>query len=219
LSISSGAVEQMTDFRRQMGLALRGLVTSPVELNLLREEVNRHTERKALRLYGGGSLLLILGMMGIMVQASRSEYQKKANYLEEIKETIKTYQSYEPKIKELELKNQLLRNQVSSLYGVLRQRQTWLDVLQRLEKFLPKEVWLMSYDGTLDLTAGSQNATAGIVRIVGRSLSYQGVTEFVSNLKNSVQFTQVKPVSSNIKKSETGDEIVEFQVEMKIAWQ
>lgn len=206
-------------FGTAMGLALRGLVTSPIELNLLREEVNRHTERKALRLYGGGSLLLILGMLGIMVQAARSEYQKKASYLEEIKKTIKTYQSYEPKIKELELKNQLLKNQVSSLYGVLRQRQTWLDVFQRLEKFLSKEVWLISYEGTLDLTSGSHDATAGIVRIVGRSLSYQGVTEFVSNLKNSVQFTQVKPVSSNIKKSETGDEIVEFQVEMKIAWQ
>ncbi len=217
----SPAVSQwpQVQFGTAMGLALRGLVTSPIELNLLREEVNRHAERKTLRLYGGGSLFLILGMLGIMAQATRSEYQKKAGYLEEIKKTIKTYQSYEPKIKELELKNHLLKNQVSSLYGVLRQRQTWLDVLQRLEKSLPKEVWLMSYEGTLDLTSGSQDATAGVVRIVGRSLSYQGVTEFVSNLKNSVQFTQVKPVSSNIKKSETGDEIVEFQVEMKIAWQ
>lgn len=207
-------------FGTAMGLALRGLVTSPIELNLLREEVNRHAERRALQLYGGGSLLLILGILGTVVQATRDEYYKKASYLEEIKKTIKTYQTYEPKIKELELKNQLLKNQVRSLYSVLRQRQTWLDVLHRLEKFLPKEVWLVSYEGTLDLTSSSsQDTAAGVVRIVGRSLSYQGVTEFVSNLKSSVQFTQVKPVSSNIKKSETGDEIVEFQVEMKIAWQ
>lgn len=216
---SSAFQGPQVQFATAMGLALRGLAACPIELNLLREGVDRLSRAKALQWYGGGSLLLILGILAMLVQGTRQDFKKKATYLDEIKQTIKMHQTYEPKIKELEVKNELLKNRVKVLYGVLRQRQRWLTVFQNLEKFLPKEVWLVSYEGGLDLTASAPDSTAGIVRIVGRSLSYQGVTEFVSNLKNSVYFTQVKPVASNIKKTESGDEVVEFQVDMKITWQ
>ncbi|MBI1976560.1 MAG: type IV pilus assembly protein PilM, partial [Candidatus Omnitrophica bacterium] len=99
-----------------MGLALRGLVHLPIELNLLREEVERRFQKRALQFYGGGSLMLSLAILGIAVQSNRQDYRGKEVYLEELKKTIKTYQSYEPKIKELEIRNDLLKGDVKALY-------------------------------------------------------------------------------------------------------
>ena len=216
LSVRSGKTESQAQFVTALGLALRGLVPCSIELNLLRDKVTKQLQRKSLQFYGGGAILLVLAILGTWVQTNRHSYEQKKAYLGELKKTLKIYQTYEPKIKELETKNETIQKRVKSLYKILQQRQVWLDGFDILQKLLPKAVWLTGYEGSVDIIPSSQDTTIGKISVTGRSLSYQGVTEFVTNLKNSIEFTHVKPVASNIKKLETLEEIVEFQLEMQI---
>lgn len=208
-------VEQI-QFAVATGLALRGVERAPIELNLVRHQVVEHLKKTTLKWYGTGTVLCMIGIFAIIAGLVRSEYQTTKAYVGALKKTIQQYQTYEPKIKEIEVQNSLLKNQVRALYKVVQQRGTWLDTFKVLSKLLPKEVWITAAEGGIDFTPESVESTTGILRLVGRSLSYQGVTDFVSSLKSSSAFSQVKPVASSIKKTETGEEIVEFQVEMRI---
>ena len=118
-----------------------------------------------------------------------------------------------PKIKKMQDAEDILKEKINILYQVADSRAIWLDVLDVTSEILPKELWVTDLSGIVSL----EKSGPGRLDLSGRALSYQSVNNFVSSLKSSPIFKDVKPVSSSIETDEdTGEEIVRFSITMDV---
>ncbi|MDP6685812.1 MAG: PilN domain-containing protein, partial [Candidatus Omnitrophota bacterium] len=77
----------------------------------------------------------------------------------------------------------------------------------------PRELWITDLSGIVSL---EKNALARL-DLSGKALSYQHVNSFVSALKESPNFEDVKPISSSIETDEeTKEEVVKFSITMDV---
>ncbi|MBU3911245.1 MAG: pilus assembly protein PilM [Candidatus Omnitrophica bacterium] len=196
-----------------VGLALRGLVPLEVEINFLKETIcESYTSRQKnihTRLSIVMAVLLVISFSIFM----RQDYTVKRAKLDRIDKMLDLYNTYEPKIKELQGKEDILKEKIDILCQAQGSRAIWLSVFKTISEILPKEVWVTDISGIVSLEKNG----LGRLDLGGEALSYQAVNNFVSSLKSAPEFKDVKPISSSIEKDEnTGEEIVRFSITMDV---
>jgi len=143
----------------------------------------------------------------------RQDYSVKRLKMNKVDEMLEVYRTYEPKIKKMQDKEDVLMEKIDILYHQASSRAIWLDVLGIISEILSEEVWITDASGIVSMEKG------GLARLDlgGKALSYQAVNSFVSSLKSSPSFEDVKPISSSLEVDEkTGEETVKFNITMDV---
>ena len=196
-----------------VGLALRSLTPLRIEVNFLKEimtESRLFTQKTIYARFSIAMAVLILASFSIF---TRQDYSVKRIKMGKIDEMLEVYRTYEPKIKKMQASEDIVKEKINILYQVADSRAIWLDVLETTSEILPKELWITDLSGIVSLEKNG----LGRLDLDGRALSYQSVNNFVSSLKSSPSFKDVKPVSSSIEADEdTGEEIVRFSITMDV---
>jgi len=196
-----------------VGLALRGIARLKVEIDFLKE---MHLDKYLSQQKNMYSRLSIAAAVLIVISFSvfmRQDYSIKRSKLNTIGEMLDIYQTYEPKIKEIQDAEDILKEKMDILYQTAGSRAIWLDVFGILSEILPLDVWITDVSGIVSLEK------SGLARLdlSGSAFSYQSVNGFVSALKSSPSFKDVKPISSSIETDkDTGEEIVKFSITMDV---
>jgi len=198
-------------FSQAVGLALRGLSKSCININLLKEQLRA---RRLLRQRVGYSVSSVILALLILLGAStfmRQDYWDKSLRLRRLKGLLDSFCTYLPHIKELQKEKNILSLQVKGLGALAANRALWLEALSELQKMLPDDLWITEFAGTVPNKLDLQ----------GKAVSYEAVNEFVARLKSSTLFTQVKPLSSAFIEEKALDkekvEVVKFSINMKVA--
>lgn len=196
-----------------VGLALRGLTQLKIEVNFLNESIREKKSASRKRIYYGlsiGIATMILISFSIFM---RQDYYTKKLKLDKINEMTEVYKTYEPKIKRIEENRDILKGKIDILYQNAFSRAIWLDVFNLISEILPEDVWITDVSGVVSI----EKSELGRLDLNGKAVSYQSVNNFVSALKSSPSFKEVKPIASSVEKDkETGEEIVKFSITMDV---
>jgi type IV pilus assembly protein PilM len=200
-------------FSVAVGLALRGVTGLRIEVNFLKEMFYERAVASHRNLYSRLSMTMAVLIFISLSIFTRQDYSVKRMKLNKIDEMLDIYKTYEPKIKKIQDAEDVIRNKTGILYQVASSRAIWLDVLKTISEILPKEVWITD----LSCIVSMEESGLGRLDLGGKALSYQSVNSFVSSLKSSPNFKDVKPVSSSIETdANSGEEIVKFSITMDV---
>lgn len=218
-------------FSHVVGLALRGLSKSYISINLLKEQIKVRTLTRQKFAFTVGSAILVLLILFGASTFMHQDYREKSLRLQYLKGLLNVFSANQAQIKELQRKEKLLSRQVDSLYTLALNRALWLEVLSELQKMLPDDLWITDVVGTISFDTARKNLQNKL-DLQGKALSYEEVNNFVSKLKFSPLFAEVKPLSSafieeqaplDTKSYLTGQakdkekvEVVKFSISMKV---
>jgi type IV pilus assembly protein PilM len=195
------------------GLALRGVSELKIEVNFLKEILLKKYLASQKMLYSRLSIAAAALILICFFVFMRQNYFVKRVKLDKIDEMLEVYRTYEPKIKELQEEEDVLKGKIEILYQTSASRDIWLSVFKNISRILPKDVWITDTSGIVSL----EKSGLGRLDLSGKALSYQSVNGFVSALKSSPGFKDVKPISSSIENDQnTGEEIVKFSITMDV---
>ncbi|MFA4990990.1 MAG: pilus assembly protein PilM [Candidatus Omnitrophota bacterium] len=196
-----------------VGLALRDMEPLKIEVNFLKETISERSRAAQKRVYTGlsaAALALLLASVSIFM---RQDYFLKKAKLEKIDEMMEVYRTYEPKIKEIQESEEALKEKIGAIYQVAFSRAMWLDVFGIISGIIPDDVWLTDFSGVVSM----EKSGLGRLDLNGKAFSYQAVNNFVTALKASPTFRDVKPISSSVEKDkDTAEEVVKFSITMDI---
>lgn len=195
------------------GLALRSMADLKIEVNFLKEALSETQASKQKFLYSRLSIAMAAVVAVSFSMFMRQDYSVKRLKLDKVGEMLDIYENYEPKIKKMQAREDILKEKINILYQTADSRAIWLDVFRIISEILSKEVWITDVSGIVSLEKGG----LGRLDINGKATSYQSVNVFVSSLKSSPSFRDVKPISSSMETDEdTGEEIVKFSITMDV---
>ena len=213
-------------FSQAVGLALRGLSQSYININLLKEQIKARVLSRQRFAFAVSSAILALVVLLGAATFMRQDYREKSLRLQHLKGLLSSFSRYQPQIKELQKKEQLLSAQTDSLRTMAVNRALWLEVLSQLQKMLPDDLWITELGGSVSFDAALEKNLQSKLDLQGKAVSYEGVNDFVSRLKSSALFSEVKPLSSSFieeqaKEGQEGEEkekveVVKFSVSMKV---
>ncbi|MCQ9208009.1 MAG: type IV pilus assembly protein PilM [Omnitrophica bacterium] len=211
-------------FSQAMGLALRGLNRSWININLFKEQIKLKSLARQRVVYGVGSLVLALVILLGASTFMRQDYRERSLRLRKLKGLLETFSTHQPRIKELKREEAQLYRKVEALSNLALNRSLWLVVLSELQKMLPDNLWIIDFRGTFFFDAALDQKFASKLDVQGKAVSYQDVNNFVSRLKASTLFSEVKPLSSAFIEEQVKDqdkdkqkvEVVKFSISMKV---
>ncbi|MFH1244876.1 MAG: pilus assembly protein PilM [Candidatus Omnitrophota bacterium] len=205
-------------FTQAVGLALRGIGASFIDINLLKEHIKSAQTIRRKLVYDAGSIILTLSVILGVSAFMRQEYKAKSLRLERLKLQLNSLNMHQPQVRELYDKTVFLSFQCNLLQNLAVNRSLWLEGLKEFTRILPANLWITDFSGTgsFDTAAGKyKNA----LQIEGRASTYDEVNDFVAKLKSSRIFTEVKPVSSTFieeAKDDGAGEVVKFSISMEV---
>jgi len=179
-------------------------------------------------LFGVGSVVLacviLLGASTFM----RQDYREKSQRLRNLKKMLTTFRSYQPKMSKLQEEQLLYSRRVATLRNLAINRAVWFETLAQVEKMLPEGLWITDFSGTISFDSSSEDNTDKRLDIKGKAVSYDDVNRFISRLKSSAIFSEVKPLSSAFVQEQFGrarkneeevekTEVVQFSISLKLA--
>lgn len=195
------------------GLALRDIADLKIEVNFLKEMLSERRLSIEKTLYSRLSIAMAIVIAVSFSLFMRQDYSVKRLKLDRVGEMLDIYETYEPKIKKTQNKEDILKEKIDVLYQTAEARAIWLDVFRIISEILPRDVWITDISGIVSL----EKSELGRLDLSGKAMSYQAVNHFVSALKSSPSFKDVKPISSSIETDEaTGEEVVKFSITMDV---
>jgi len=217
-------LEKKVLFSQAVGLALRGLSRSYVSINLFKEHIKTRILARQRVGYGVGSVILALLILLGASTFMRQDYRDRSLRLRHLKGLLSSFSAHGPRIKELQREEKQLYRQVDILENLALNRSLWLDVLSQLQKMLPDNLWITDFAGTVSFDAVLEEEFASRLDLQGKAVSYNDVNDFVSRLKSSTLFSEVKPLSSAFIEEQSKQEdkekekveVVKFSVSMKV---
>lgn len=209
-------------FTMAVGLALRGCSASYVKINLLKEQIRFRKLAYQRLAYGVSSLILALLILFGASTFMRQDYREKNSRLQHLKVLLNTFSTHQVEIKDLQSRAKLFSEEVETLRNLAQNRALWLEVSSELQKMFPDDLWITEFAGTISLASPEENL-AGKLDLQGKAVSYDNVNNFVSKLKSSTLFAEVKPLSSAFIEEQAADEqdkgkveVVKFSISMKV---
>ena len=206
-------------FTQALGLALRGLGRSSININLLKGHIASAAQAQQRMAYAVGSIIMSLIILSSASAFMHRDYRGKNLRLQYLKRLLNGFSAYQPRIQALGQRQRFLRRQTTALEAIALNRTLWLDVIAELHKMLPDDLWLLQLSGSNYFNPG-QVACEVKLELEGKAASYEAVNSFIARLKSSRWFTQVTPVSSAfVEESSTEKEkieVVKFSVNMKV---
>ncbi len=202
-----------------MGLALQGLGTARLPMNLLLEVTRQRRARRLRQAAGaccGGLALAILGLgAGGMVNVLRDRQER----LAKVTAQEQTYQLVRPEAR-AQLKRQArLEDRLRQLQDVALGRSRLPRSVEQLIGVMPDEIWLTKLELSKDLppAAGATQGGGTMDGVLeGYARSFQALTVFMDRLKSLAGWTTVKPLGTTVTTDQaTGKELVAFMVQVQ----
>ncbi len=195
------------------GLAWQSLDTPPLSINLLRRSreatVGRQERLRAVTVVSLAAWLLVLST----IVTSHRMIRERQTQLEQMDRLVDMYRTLGPKLKRVEGQLAVLDDRLGMLQGLVARRSTVLDLLAEVENGMEPQTWLeqVVVNNPLGRTA------AGEATLTGKAPDYQAVNTFLSRLKASPAFQDVKPVASSVELTADGrGEVVVFTVSVRV---
>lgn len=200
-------------YAHAVGLALRAVTKCAIEINFLKTFLFERRIARAKKVYSTFSIFLVLVILGSLAFFVREDYRLKKLKLKKVEELTELYRSYQPKIARLGEENEILESKLKTLSSIGYNRGLFLDILNELNSQLSKELWITDISSILTF----ERDEPGKLDISGKALSYSAVNSFISSLKSSKYFREVKPISSSVEVDRLSEEeIVKFSISMEI---
>ena len=195
-----------------VGLALRRVLSCPVEINLLPKElVDRRVLQRRLPFFGLAAIgvvftILVFGFF-LHRMESMAEQRRAA-----VQSMVSALEGPDVKMTELARQKQALYGKAGELGALVESRVRWLTVVEDLHQRLVPGMWLTA----LHLVPGKDDKTPARFEIRGMAFSdevnNQAVTEFVNRLKGVGYFTEELQIK-RIRPVEGTDYVTEFTVD------
>jgi type IV pilus assembly protein PilM len=207
-------------FSQAVGLALRGVSKSYININLLKEQVKTKRAVRQRVMFGVGSVIIALLVLFGASTFMRRDYRERSSRLQYLKGWLNTFSIYQPQLERMQLKEELLSRKNAALASLALNRALWLEAFLQLQRILPDDLWLSEFSGTLAFDENQANFQSTL-DLHGKAVSYEGVNSFVGALKSSPFFSEVKPLSSEFVEEPAADdkekvEVVKFSISMKV---
>lgn len=203
------SAEEVARYASQMGqvvgLALRRVLTCPIELNLLPPAIQSQKvfrRRQPYFLASGVALLLTLGIWsGYFLRMTRLAEAR----LQRVRERVRVLEQVERRLSESESRLATLQDTVTRLLSLGERRTQWLQVLAQIQAAMPDGVWLVSLkpiterppEGAPEEAPGPQRGPVSAIEVHG--LVYQdklrdgdAVSEFRRRLREQPMFSPEK---------------------------
>jgi hypothetical protein len=207
-----------------IGLALQGLKLAALKINLLRETKQKNALEIRKRFYEVGIWAMSVAIILSGSMPNWFKYERKLQTLKKLEALKEEMGQYKDKVDKTSLVCQSLEKKSRELVRISKNRSCALELLNNLNKFLEPYIWLEQVSSTFPLEAPLAKEkdspfTAAKVKLRGKAMSYEAVNQFISDLKNFPQFSDVKPLSSGFVQSENKEkkeEMVEFSIAFEV---
>ncbi|MBI3087728.1 MAG: PilN domain-containing protein [Candidatus Omnitrophica bacterium] len=190
------------------GLALQGLGSARLTMNLLGEVIRRRRTAQARRLAWSACALcavlaLAFGALGIV-----TDLQRRQEMLATLAKQEQQYQALRPEARGLLKRQARVEARLRQLEAVARTRPRVIRAFGQLADVMPDEIWLTKADLIKDVELD------GVVD--GYARSFESLTRFMDLLKSSAGWTGVKLLGTTVTTDKTtGKELVSFTVQLQ----
>ncbi len=202
-------VDQPQALAAPLGLALQGLGTARLPLNLL---ASAHEELRVRRMQQ--TVLAASGVLAVaaVVFAARGMLELSRRYgllLASLEQREEVYQSLRPEIRTMLQHQERLAQRNGELERVMRQAPALTRLLAHITEALPDTVWLT--------TCESSKSAQIAALLEGRARTFADVTQLMDRLKTIEGVTAVKPLSTSVATDATsGRELIVFGVQVQM---
>ena len=190
------------------GLAFQGIGLARLPLSLTAQ---RQVVQQAASLRYAAHGISVLGLLvGAGLSASGMLHVRTTTRAEvtRLAAQERLYQQLRPQIRQELQRQELLEQRLAQLDEVWAMRPLVIQMFQQLTEVMPEEIWLSGLE--LVKAQGVSGTFTGYAR------SFQAVTTMVDELKSSVGWSSVKPLSTTIVPDPTtGKELVSFAVQVE----
>ncbi|MBI3322934.1 MAG: PilN domain-containing protein [Candidatus Omnitrophica bacterium] len=202
-----------------MGLALQGLGSARLAMNLLSEVTRRQRAAQIRQAAGAVCGLLAAAVVWLGAAGMVSVLRDRQGRLAKLTAQEQTYQMMRPEVR-AQLKRQArFEDRLSQLQDVALGRSRLAQVFEQLVGVMPDEIWLAKLELSKDVPrpAGAAQGAGTMDGVVeGYARSFQGVTVFMDRLKSLAGWTTVKPLGTTVTTDPaTGKELVAFMVQVQ----
>lgn len=213
-----------------MGLALQGLGSARLAMNLLSEVTRQRRATQIRQAAGAVCGLLAAAVVWLGAAGMVSVLRDRQGRLAKLTAQEHTYQTMRPEVR-AQLKRQArFEDRLSQLQDVALGRSRLAQVFEQLVGVMPDEIWLTKLELSKDVplpagapapasAQGGPGAQAGGTMdgvIEGYARSFQGLTVFMDRLKSLAGWTAVKPLGTTVTTDPaTGKELVAFMVQVQ----
>jgi len=185
-----------------IGSALTALKETDTKINLLPSEliIEKKLKKKRMPLIMS-AILLILIFVTMHIFALQN-YMIKDSKLQRIKDILKKYDSFIPRIKELEEERTKIKQRLNVSKSVIFKRDLWTRTLMEMSRLTPSNIIISQFSSTVEEKDNT-------LLVIGLADSYPALNNFIFRLKFSPYFKDAKLVSTKenktVSEGESGD--------------
>ena len=185
-----------------IGSALTALKETDTKINLLPSEliIEKKLKKKRMPLIMS-AILLILIFVTMHIFALQN-YMIKDSKLQRIKDILKKYDSFIPRIKELEEERTKIKQRLNVSKSVIFKRDLWTRTLMEMSRLTPSDIIISQFSSTVEEKDNT-------LLVIGLADSYPALNNFIFRLKFSPYFKDAKLVSTKenktVSEGESGD--------------
>ncbi|MCK4401402.1 type IV pilus assembly protein PilM [bacterium] len=183
-----------------IGSALTALGESDTKANLLPPELitEKKFKKKRMPLIMSAvlSILIFITVHIFTIQSYTIKYSK----LQRIKDILKKYDSFVPRINELKDERTKIKQRLNVSKSVIFKRDLWARTLMEISRLTPSSVIISQFSSHV---GEKENALS----IVGLADSYPALDDFISRLKFSPYFENAKLISAKENKGSTDSDL------------
>jgi Tfp pilus assembly protein PilN len=143
---------------------------------------------------------------------------RRREWLQTLTKQEQTYQTLRPEVRALLRRQKQLEHRLHDLEELALARTLTIQAFQQITEALPDEIWLTKIEISKGPPAGGAAQEGGTIDGVleGYSRSFQGVTRLMDQLKTTVGWTTVRPLSTSVATDPTTkDELIAFTVQVQ----
>ncbi len=212
-------LEQPDRFVAAAGLALQGIDSAGISLNLLQQPQQRVREQQTRRTAQAISVVSVLAAVALAVSGMLEVRSRRLRVAQLLERQVQLYQALRPELRTLLQRQQDIERRSLQLQRLLEHSPALVELLSQIAAALPDTVWLSKFECSKSQPPGTTDAVQAAVvdgLLEGRANSFQEVTQFLDRLKALDNMATVKPLSTSVVTDEAGGkESIAFAVQVQ----
>jgi type IV pilus assembly protein PilM len=129
-----------------MGLALQGVETPTINLNLISDEQKKLKDFSKKKIYIISSELIALGIFAMLSLCNVQAINSNEASLKAISLEMNKYRDNQATVSELQKSIAAVETKLNFLGGISQERKLWLDILAHINGILPEDTWLIGFN-------------------------------------------------------------------------
>jgi type IV pilus assembly protein PilM len=202
----------LPQYAAAIGLALQGLNTAAIKINLIKKTEGGLFKRIKFG-YINSFLILLCSVLLIFLTLRIIDLSRKTKgMISKSKELNKIAEEYMPKLISLKETYDKTNYKISKLGSMIDKRDIIGRILHKISGVIPEDAWLLNFMLKIDY-----EKNLGELTISGKCASYASINKLISGLKDAGYFKDIKPVSSRVVIDDaTKEELVDFVIKLDI---